>query len=66
VAALWLNSEVRDIPGNANVGEIKQIIANGLNRAGYGNVHVGRSEVAGGKGASWVSVMYLSIAGNRF
>ncbi len=63
MAALWWTKDLRDLNPNSNVVEYKNLIADGMMRAGYASVQVTDSEVSGEKGAMLLRfATYKSLA----
>jgi hypothetical protein len=67
MAALWWHNEVRNLEvAYANIGELRDNISVELGQQGFTNIQRNQLEVAGGKGASWVSIAHFHIGDRRF
>lgn len=67
MAFLFCNTRRMDLsPALANVGELKNVIANELQKRGFTDVINNQSEVAGNRNGVRLSVLHLFIGGKSF
>lgn len=67
MASLYWHSEVRFLSeALAHIGELKHVASVELGRIGFTNIQHNELEVAGGKGACWLSIAHFHIADRRF
>ena len=67
MAALFWNSEVRNLSeATENIGELKRVIENELQKNRFLDVRRNNLEVAGGRDGVWLSIAHFHIGGRKF